>query len=195
MQRLPPIFRRRRQNNCSFTLVELLIVATIFSFVALGIAGSLAAGLKVWDRAKNTDFSRGNVLFTLEGFARSLRQSINFKLIDFEGKSTELSFPTLSGNHILKVTYKFDASLKKFIREETDLKAILVEKDAAAATQKELFEIDNLSFEYYYFDTLKAAYTWKNAWEKAEGIFTAVRLRLTIKDEEFSKTVFMPFSL
>lgn len=188
-----PISKRRK--NKGFTLVEFLIVAAIFSFVALGIGGSFLTGLRVWDRARNTDFLRGNIFLVLETFAQDLRQGIDFNSIRFEGFAAEVSFPSLSGNQILKVTYKFDLAEKKIVRQEVNLKDILsIEGEKDKRVEKVLLEVDDLKLEYLGFDKFKAAYAWTDAWVKEDGVFTAVKLRIINKDEEFTKTVFMPFA-
>jgi len=192
------------KKHKGFTLVEIMVVATIFSFVALGIATSFISGMKLWGRARNTDFIQYYNLLSLEKVARELRQSINYPLIGFEVKVDEVSFPCLIDNSVVKVIYKFDETRKILLRNQVALKDILEDNEPEEEEKIVLSSLDDLSFSYlakqYSDEQKKDIYTWKEAenkddeWLKEEGIFPALKVRVKIKDGEFQKTVFIPIS-
>ena len=208
-----PILLPKRQKSrfgdssflTGFTLIETMVVATIFSFIALGIAASFISGMKIWARAQNIDFSKYNNILTLEIISKELRQGIKDPAIGFEIKVDEFSFPSLIGNSIVKITYKFDSEKKILLRRQVDLESII--KDLEADKEQEKVVLSSLeefflSYFYPYFDKEKGClvYIWKEVkdtkdeWAEAQGIFTAIRLKGKTKGEEFSKTIFIPIS-
>lgn len=208
---LPILLPKRQKSRPGFTLIETMVVATIFSFIALGIATSFISGMKIWARAQNIDFSKYNNILTLEIISRELRQGIKYPSIGFEVKVDEFSFPSLIGDSIVKITYKFDPEKKILLRRQVGLESII--KDLEKEIDKELekkqekivlssLEEFFLSYFYSYLDKEKGCvvYIWKEVkgtedeWAEAQGIFTAIRLKGKIKGEEFSKTIFIPIS-
>lgn len=194
----------RRQG---FTLIETIVVATIFSFLALGIAGSFISGMKLWARAQNIDFSKYNNILTLEIISKELRQGIKYPSIGFEVKVDEFSFPSLIGDSIVKITYKFDPEKKILLRRQVDLESIIKDLEKEIDKEQEkvvLSSLEELSLSYFYpyLDKEKGCvvYIWKEVkededeWTEAQGIFAAIRLKGKIKGEEFSKTIFIPIS-
>lgn len=175
----------------AFTLIEAIIVITIFSIVGVGIASSFISGMKIWDRARKVGFVRNNALITLEMIARQLRQSVNISQIKYWGEEDVFSFPVLSGNSIVEVKYEFDSSQKILYRRQTDLADILAKKeDNSKAIQ--ILSAEEFSIKYRYFDKEMEEYEWIDEWNEKDGIFEAVRLQLKIEDNNFIKTIFLP---
>jgi prepilin-type N-terminal cleavage/methylation domain-containing protein len=194
-----------RKPSKGFTLVETLVVATIFSFIGLAIATSFMTGIKIWDRARNTDFLQYNNLLTLEMITKELRQALDYPLIGFEVKAGEFSFPTLIGDSVVKITYTFDSEKKALLRKQLDLKDIISNKEQENTKEKIVFnslEEFSLSYFYHYFDKdqSREIYEWRevkgdlDTWTKGKGIPLAIKLQGKVKNELFSKTVFIPIS-
>ena len=114
----PLSFICRTRSKSGFTLVETLVVVTIFGIIAVGIASTFASGVKLWNRAKNINFSRAELLLNMEKISRELRQSIYVEKIGFEGTAEEVSFPAVINNATVKVIYKFKADEKTLLRRE-----------------------------------------------------------------------------
>lgn len=188
-----------------FTLVETLVVATIFSFVGLAIATSFISGIKIWDRARNTDFLKYNNLLALEMITKELRQAMDYPLIGFEVKAEEFSFPTLINDSVVKVTYAFNSGKKALLRKQAEIKDIISNKEQEDTKEKIAFnslEEFSLSYFYHYFDLdlNREVYAWKevktelDAWIKGKGVPLAIKLQGKVKNELFSKTIFIPVS-
>jgi len=175
----------------SFTLVEVLITATIFSIVALGLATSFFSGVKLWGRAQARGFYYNNVILNMEIISRELRQSFYLPQLGYNGKPQELSFPVVKDNIIFRVTYKFDPEQKIFLRGQVALKDILSNKEKESYAEEKIMSLDDFSLSYFYPENTH--YVWKNEW-KNPGVFIAVRLKARVKDEEFDKTIFIPAS-
>lgn len=175
----------------TFTLIEAIIVITIFSLVGVGIASSFISGMKIWGRARTVGFVRNNALITLEMIARQLRQSVNISQIKYWGEEDVFSFPALLGDAIVAVKYEFDSSQKILFRRQTDLADILAENDDNSQESR-ILSAEEFSIEYRYFDKEREEYEWIDEWDKDDGIFEAVRLQLKIEDNNFIKTIFLP---
>ena len=195
MLHLPHIYRMR--NKSAFTMIEILVVATIFSILAIGLGTAFVSGMKIWDKARNWTFDRSNFLLDLETISADLRQSVPIPAVGFEGTSDGISFSSVSGTSIMKVTYAFNAEEKILSRKEIGIKYISLPEDQQEGhyKQKQFPAWEGLSLSYLYFDSEKGVYTWADTWEKEKGIFTAVKMEVKFKGEEFVKTVFVPISI
>lgn len=178
----------------AFTLIETILAVTIFSFIAVGISTSFFSGMKLWGRAINTDYWRNNILLDFESISSELRQSVNVPDIGFSGDVKSVSFPTISGNNIVKITYSFDPLKKTIVRSEAGLKDVLAERISGYSPGKSILSMDEFSVKYLQRDVVKGTSEWKSEWDKEDGIFTAIKFTLKTHDEEFNKTVFIPIA-
>ena len=64
------------------TLIEMIIVMTIFSVIGAAIATSFMAGMRIWGRVNNRDFKHNFILLEIESIARRIRQSIGIKEVE-----------------------------------------------------------------------------------------------------------------
>jgi prepilin-type N-terminal cleavage/methylation domain-containing protein len=195
----PPIFPRGNNSGLllkkGFTLVEALLVAAIFSIIAVGIASTLFSGIRMWGWFNSLDSDYADTVFAMEGISQHLRQSLNNAHIGFEGSAHELSFPAVSGNFVFKVVYFFNPDEKLLSRKIIPLRDIMLGKDDEDDyIEEKALSPDEFSFEYLTLDSESGSYKWKESWEKEEGIFSAVRIKGRLKDEEIAKIVFIPIA-
>jgi len=184
----------RRRGERGFTLVETVVVATIFAILSAGIAGSFFSGMKLWKRAKDIDFSEYDAILTFEKISRELRQSVEHPSIVFEGEASQISFPTLIGNTIFKITYSFDRQQDALIRGQITQEDIILEEEEEGYTERKVLALDSLVLSYLFFDPQIKKYDWKDEWGKEEGVFSAIKFNTQINGEEFNKTIFIPIS-
>jgi len=171
----------------------MVMAATIFAIIAAAIGASLYSGIKIWDRARNVDFAKANLLLDLEVIARELYQSADIPQIGFEGKAQEFYFPSLAGNSVVKIVYKFDPSDKTLYKAKVSLKDILADKDKKPEEYQgeKVLSLDDFSAAYYTYDTVKKIYLWTDNWPKEKGMFGALEIRCKFKNETFSKKIFI----
>ena len=193
------VFQFFRFSVCKgFTLVEMLVVATIFAVIALALASSFVSGMRLWGRAQHRDATQTNALFGLEVMARELRQSVELPKIGFEGHAHELSFPAVLGDATVKITYVYDAYEKRLRRRQVNVKEILEETLEPEAQEKILFtHIDDVVIEFASFKNDKKAAEetrdeWKDSWEQADGLPWAIRVTVTITHDTLTKTILLP---
>jgi len=190
---------KTKQNNIiftknSFTLIEMMVVVTIMAIIGVAIGTSFVSGVNLWMRAKNIDLARSDVILSLERIARQLRQCIDTQEINFSGKENEIYFPTIIDKQIAKVSYQYDPVNKILSSQQVVLNDIAAGKEEENTQERQIVSVDDFMFEYFYFDEEEEKYLWKQDWEKTEGIFKAVRMRVRFRDEEISKTVFIPIA-
>lgn len=189
------------KKNKTFTLLEVLITATLFVVVGLAVYATINNGIKIWHRLNKTYIEEDiNIFF--QKVSADLRNSFIYKGIDFLGKEDSLKFTTLvtsrSGISGLKmgpgeVIYYFNPKERKIIKEKRNLSDIY--KQRQGFTQELLKNVESFRFEYYYYDSLSKEYFWIDEWLK-EYLPLAVRIRLELVHEqspyEFTKTINIP---
>lgn len=178
-----------KQKIAGFTLVETVVTATIFAVIAVGIGGSFFSGMKLWSKAKTMSMYYNNVLFDLEKFTREIRSSFLIPQIGYLGEEREVSFPLVKNDTVIRVTYRFDKEEKKLYRKEELLEDIIEKNNKFS---EELFAVlDDVSFSYFFVQETK--FVWAGAW-KNPGSFYAIKIKIKFKDEEITKTIFIPAS-
>lgn len=184
----------KKNKPSGFTLVEVLLVMTIFAFIGLGIATSFFSGMKLWARATGADFWHSNLVLNLESVSKNLRQSLDVPGIGFEGDSKSFSFPALSGNNIIRLSYSYSADTKTLTKGELMMKDIIAEKQKLDMVERDLFSLDEFTVQYLMIDKETKGLEWKDEWKKEDGIYAAIRFKGKSHNEEFQKTTFIPVS-
>lgn len=208
-----------RNNNKAFTLMELLLAVLIFSVMALSLYAIFSSGLRVWRKQQEGFIYGHSTKLALDRMAKELRNAIKYSIpttgevsedtknLRFIGENQKMSFITIAGGNIAKVTYLFEQGEN----QKGTLKRIIV-------LQKEGFKEKNQKEEVAIRDLkdclLKYAYkgagedslpAWGDSWgmetsEAASKIPQGVQVILTFekgkgenkKDEVIKKTIFIP---
>ncbi|MBL7069377.1 MAG: prepilin-type N-terminal cleavage/methylation domain-containing protein [Candidatus Omnitrophica bacterium] len=204
-----------RQTNKGFTLVELLVTASILMMIGAAIVSSFAGGLKVHESVRDFGRVRGDVLLSLEKLERDLRNIPRISTIGFNGEKGEVSFAGLvtvvdtdgeSNTSLGRILYYLDGKKKLLVKEEQGYSQGILDIKKKKGRISELAPIEGIGFKYYYYDPEFDTYTWKDSWklkeegeeeeEKEEDILLGVKVEVKFNDrgEEvaFVRTVFMP---
>jgi hypothetical protein len=172
--------------------VELLVVATIFSIVGLGLGASFISGMKIWDRARHADFDKNKFILDMELVAADLRQGIYVPPAVFTGAPEELSLLTFSGDSVVKVSYIFDPEAKTLARRQFNREDISSPAEEGKYTERKLCPWENLAFSYLYLDSETEGHTWVDSWANDKGPLEAIRMTVEFGGERFVKTIFVP---
>lgn len=177
----------------SFTLIELLVVSSILTVVMLAVYSSFASGMKLWRNSQQLGRSTFRVVTGLEKICAALRQAVDFSLIGFNGSATEVSFPAIEAEEIVRVSFVLDPETKSLKAKEEYFRDI---RDGKNIFKSRVIipQIDNAQFAYFYFDGPAQRYLWSSDWKSAEGIPLAVKVLIKSKDDEKVATVFIPIS-
>lgn len=189
------VIKKKNSKNTGFTLIDILVALTIFSIIAGGISTVIISGMKIWNRARTTDFSRAVSALALEAVAGELRQGSFIPEVPesaWEGTSEGFYLTAITRDSVLRVGYVYDAANKVLVRKVKTLKDAISKKESAYS-EKDILAVDELSFSYFVKE--KESYAWLDAWPKDRGgSFCGLRIKGKIKDEEFTRTIFVPAS-
>lgn len=182
-----------RNRPGSFTIIELLITMAIFAVVSAAVYATFSSGMNVWRRLRDTGIAQEKILLRNEKFSRELRQAFNFTEIGFSGSKNRIYFPAVIDSELTRITYFFEADKKAIFRSSERLADIIAAKSTPAAAVY-LANTDNLNFSYFYFDSQKSAYLWKDDWQAGfpAGMPLAVKLNIASGDKTYETTIFIP---
>ncbi len=184
-----------------FTLVELLVAASLAAILGLAVVSTFATGLKAYGQLKNADLAQANILLSSQKIEKDLKNTFHFSGIDFTGDKTHVSFAGFihGGSAIGRLTYYFDAgSGGALFKTEQPYSDALINNTSAGLTLKAVTAVKGLSFSYFCFNPDTQQYSWKDSFSTAAGIPTQVRIKAVFQegkeDIEYEKTVFVPVS-
>lgn len=186
-----------KKNSFGFTLVELLVVTVILSFVSLAIYTTFNNGLAIWQRI-NRQLPEEDLNIFFEKFTHDLKNTLKFTGVNFLGTNERLEFANLVYSPLLKnrtvgqVIYFYDPYVEILKREQRDFSRVFSGQEGLVAWS--LINLKSLRFQYYIYDRDKKEYLWQEDCP-AETIPLAVRIDLEFKDgAKFRKTVSIPIS-
>lgn len=189
-----------KKKSNGFTLVELLIVSALISIIGLAVYSVLSSGIRIWQRV-NIEMPTQDLNIFLDKFSLDLRNSIEYKDLNFIGSKDQFEFATLlenshfGGRTPAKVRYYYNYREKKLYREELDYSQIF-NGDREDGTES-LANIESLQFSYYFYDKESNAYSWLDKWPH-EILPAAVRIEMKLngvnQNNSFTKTVTIPIS-
>lgn len=202
-------------SDKGFTLVEVLVAASILGMVALAVMAAFGAGMRAFDRVRSFGGEQADVLLALEGMERDLHNAFYLSNIKFQGGSDKISFAGLAKKlekdeqgeekesiFLAEKSYYFDTQKKTLIREEKDYPEA-VSASSGGETSEVVAHIEKLAFHYYFYknevkgDKENITYGWQDSWsDQEEAIPKGVKIEITFKegdrDVAFVRTVFLP---
>lgn len=188
------IWKRRAQG---FTLIEVLLAASLASVVGIAVYANLASGINMMRRVVETSPEEDLAIF-FEKFERELQNSFHYKEIQFKGDPETFSFasriisdPLLGGDEgIGRIAYYFNSSEKGIGRLEQNIHEVFDEREGSERTV--LRDVSDLMFEYLGYDDTRSAYVWAEVWDPVErkgALPTAIKIKFIRKTETGSSVV------
>ncbi len=201
----------KKNNSRGFTLIELMVAASILGLIGMAILTAFGSGFHVYERVQSYGGVQADVLLVLEEMERDLRNTFPSSAIKFEGDAQSISFPviiekieTVEGEDV-EVPSIGQASY--YLEKDDDTQVLLRQQKSygeavSGVVQKEdretaLAFVSELTFSYYLFNAEDEEYTWEDIWpEEDEGFPSGVKIDLVFQDGQrevpLSRTVLIP---
>ncbi len=204
--------RRNVSSIRAFTLIELLIVASILAVVVGSIGTCLAAGIRVWETARRFNRLEGGAVIGMAIMEKDMVNLITSRVLPFAGGEKEISIPSIlesldaSGRHsegigIVKYSFRPDKGL--VIRKQW---AYSGDEPPHEAAETIIRNVSDFSLSYYHHAPLAAGAAgsegsvggWRTEWAGTTNLPAAIRVRILRTDGEdrtsMEKTVLMPLA-
>lgn len=190
--RLFPFMRPKRTRLRGFSLIELLLVCVIVSFLGGVLYSTFYQGVSLWKRARD-DRGEFRDAFFVEKITADLRNAIRLEQRTVMGKKGEFEFFTLvpaaslgikdtSALHFpCRVRYYFEQDGRRVIRETQTYSQVLTGETAAFKSSVVFENIRSLEMRYYG-QAKNKAILWQKSWKK-ECLPHAVKLSMEYTDQ------------
>jgi prepilin-type N-terminal cleavage/methylation domain-containing protein len=176
-----------------FTLIEIIVAATICSIVAIGLGAALVSGLRLWNRIQSPGKYQLHVVVALEQLARQLRQSVNVSARPFNGRQNGVSFVSVTGDSLIEYAYEYRPTEGALVVEKRSFSG-KEDNPSAAEPEYVLRGVDALAIRYLSPEDKDGAGEWADQWDKPGRVPLAVRIEGSQAGRAFGKTVLMPAS-
>ena len=191
------------RSNRGFTLIEVMLAASIIAIVALALYATFASGIRVMSLVTRP-VAEEDVDIFFEKLSRELQNSFHYAKIPFQGQNDRFSFATtiqtdkkLGGDHgIGRVSYAYDSAHNAILRTQENVSQIY--QELSGPSNKVFFPLSSLQVQYFKYDPAEKTYEWKEEWEETEdkAIPLAVKVVLHVQGEEkeqgIARTIAIP---
>ena len=205
-----------RGRKEGFTFIEVLVALTIFSVIAASIYYSLVSGISIWSNGNDAIQRNQKLRVTFDIMGQDMKNAVPFSLTkpdsgsksESEWRDDRVVFYSIVKvygqgpihNELAKVIYYFDKETKRLIRKCAKKDEGFNEKNAKEEIlydSDEKADLQDVSIEYAYSDSVGEGYEWKNEWPADAPMPRGIRIRITLKEkgipeESFEKTVLLP---
>jgi len=183
-----------------FTLIELLVTTSILGIIGLTILTTFASGLNVFERVEAFGGAQTDVLLALEEMEKDIKNVFPFSTIMLEGDAQSITFPAVIETYepddeeniissVGTISYYIDDATyidnvaKGLMRAVRNYSQAIAGAEAAEDQSSYLAPIEDLSFQYYYYDENLEEYGWKDSWNDTdETLLSGVKIVMTYKD-------------
>ncbi len=178
-----------------FTIIELLVVVTIFSVIMVTIYGVFYAGLVVCRRNDDVPLQERKIIMNMERLADDLRQvsyviDFNMEGLLLNGDSQTLAFVSLSDGDLGHCEYKFNPINNKLTltRSQIDREDEKLDVGKPRILMQDE-DINSFSFSFLGFDAEVDEYFWAEEWAEEEKLPLAVKAEMYYGDQVYTKRV------
>lgn len=182
---------RRAPHAAGVTLVELLLVVTLFAGALAAVVGVLSAVIRVWETARAEDQGLRDVFLGLELLERDLRNAVPFHAVPPSGDARSLTVaarvidPTGGARRLGTIAYGFDPGNGVLQR-----RAWTYPDAPPVAGEPVMQGLDRFRLSYRMaHPTQPGVWEWVAALDPERGRPTAVRVEFAIDEEDRSSDV------
>ncbi len=184
-----------------FSLIELLVAASLAAVLGLAVVATFAAGFKAYSQLKHADLARADVLLSCRKIEKDLKNTFYFSGIPFTGDKDRLSFAGFihGGPEIGRITYSFDARKDgALIKTEQPFSDALIRGNTDGQDLTVIARHKGMSFSYFYYNADTQQYGWNDSVDVTFGIPLQVKVRAVFEEGkenfDYEKTVLIPVS-
>ena len=191
----------RRAKPGGFSLLELLLAASLVPLVSFVIFSNIASGMRLW-KALNQAVGEEDVILFRQKLAGDLNRAFKFSEVPFTGEETRVSFaanvwsPEILGGDrgIGSITFFYDDAGKQIVKQETNLSELFKEKPGQSHTL--LQHVSALQVQYFGYDPIRDEYVWRETWEASEKMLpVAVRFLCRLEGESEPRIFTFPIAV
>lgn len=189
-----------------FTLIELLVATSILGMIGAAILATFGSGFQVYERVQAYGRTQTDVFLSLEAMEADLKNTFPLSGIDFIGEAKKISFPGLiagvdnqgnPGTSLGKISYYLDSQKKTLVKEKQEYPLAVSSSPPQESGLETLASLEDIQFDYYYFDPETERYDWKSDWDLAqEGMPIGVKIKVTFlsaeQQSQIVRTVLIP---
>jgi general secretion pathway protein J len=181
-----------REAEAGFTLVELLVALSLFTFISLALFEGLHFGVFAWGRGREHADRADHVLYVQNLLRRLIEDAYPLYLssdpthghVDFDGTAVSLGFLAsapivLGGGGRSRFKAFVDQSRGRHDLVLTSQPELADEGDAVAATKTMLLaDVESVDFSYLGQTRLDKSRQWRDSWAREPILPNLVRVRI-----------------
>jgi len=184
------------KHNKAFTLLEILIAATISSIVMLGLYSAFQSGILTYDRIESSDQTYRTARVILQKLEHELKNSFCFKSDDckFSGTADTLDFYSSPDIYLEAKKFPYPASISYSLENNILKKAVLAASQLISAPQspepQEIAgDIGEINFQFAEASQDNSV-KWQDSWAKEseenqkKTLPAALKIKLVIKEKK-----------
>lgn len=180
-------------------------MASLTGLILFTILSAYNSGIRIWRTVRSIGFIQDRrMMLSVERMKNELSGYVrDFDKIDkdivMEGESEEMTFPYLSGENILQVTYFYDKGEDALIRKAFKFSESL--KDKMDAEETLFFKADNVVFSYFYYERTfeeegeeaLEEVEWQDSFSaQKDGVPDVIKVYIEKNDKEITRYIFIP---
>jgi general secretion pathway protein J len=176
------MIRTAQHNDAGYSLVELLVVLLLLSFITLSIAGGFRFGTRIWETT-DASVARSHRIAIMQSVVRSLMASAvpeaKGAYIEFEGTPNDVRFVAPAPRYgAAGGIAKVEVSLED-IRSDRRMLIRIAPRVRSAGAQTARLDLDGLNLRFAYLDASDARAIWLDRWHDRDRLPSAIRLEGT----------------
>lgn len=166
-------------NRRGFTLIEVLISASLVVVMGATVVGLIMGGLRVWQRTDTLGTREAWVQVAFDQWRRELRSMAHFKPIPFTGAYDSCAFASTHNDTLGATRYYFDSPRQRLCRTQQPYPQWRARRETSCSAL--LQDVQQVRFSYYAPRTETGGGTWAGAWAASDAPPQAVKLTVTYR--------------
>ena len=192
--------RSRKANNRGFSLLELLLVASILPVISFVVFANFSSGMRLWG-VLNQPVPDEDLIIFYRKTSNDFIGTFKFSLIPFVGGHDKVSFAAAvntktelgADRGIGEVSIFYDSALKAIVREDKDISELY--KKTPGHQTLLLKEVEAVHMRFFSSSPEKDGSQWVETWDaKRDQVPSAVKFEFEMggSEKKYTHTFFIP---